>query len=91
MNSKVLLPVLSLFLLSACLVAPNRHGGLSIIPILPAVVELDSGNYYAHGGYHYFYNDDRWYYATSREGARSELPRSHWPTETRHRDRDHQR
>ena len=83
MIRKALLPALSLLLLSACLVAPNQRGGLSIIPILPTVVELDSDNYYAHGGYHYFYTDDRWYYSTSRDGQRSELPRSHWPHETR--------
>jgi hypothetical protein len=88
MNRKALLPLLSLLLLSACLVAPNRGGGLSIIPILPTVVELDADNYYAQGGYHYFYNDDRWYYSTSRDGARSELPRSHWPHETRRRGGD---
>jgi hypothetical protein len=85
MTPKALTPALSLLLLSACMIAPNRDGGLSLIPILPTMVEIDSDNYYAQGGYHYFYNDDRWYYSTSRDGQRSELPRSHWPKETRRR------
>jgi len=91
MNSKVVVPVLSLLLLSACMVAPTRGGGLQIIPILPTIVEVDSDNYYAHGGYHYFYTDDRWYYSSSRNGQRSELPRSHWPKETRRHGWDRQR
>ncbi|MBI1751387.1 MAG: hypothetical protein HY014_17435 [Acidobacteria bacterium] len=83
MNRNAAIPVLSLLLLSACMVAPNRRGGLEIVPILPAIVEVDSDSYYAHGGYHYFYTDDRWYYSDSRNGRRMELPRSHWPKETR--------
>jgi hypothetical protein len=90
MRNKVLVPVFSILLLSACMVAPGRGGGLEVIPILPTVVEIDSDNYYAQGGYHYFYNDDRWYYSSSRDGQRSELPRSHWPRETRRRGEDHQ-
>ena len=89
MSSKAMVPVFSLLLLSACMVAPTRGGGLEIIPILPTVVEVDSDNYYAHGGYHYFYNDDRWYYSSTRNGRRSELPRSHWPKETRRRGGEH--
>lgn len=83
MRSKLLLPVFSILMLSACMVAPRRGGGLEIVPILPAIVEVDSDNYYAHGGYHYFYTGDRWYYSSSRRGERYELPRSHWPKETR--------
>jgi hypothetical protein len=83
MRSKLLLPVFSILMLSACMVAPRRGGGLEIVPILPAIVEVDSDNYYAHGGYHYYYTDDRWYYSSTRGGQRYELPRSHWPRETR--------
>lgn len=91
MNGKALVPVLSILLLSACVVAPNHRGGLDIIPILPTIVEVDSDNYYAHGGYHYFHTNDRWYYASTRGGERRELPRSHWPKETRRRDEGHRR
>lgn len=97
MTRKLIIPVFSLLVLAGCVVAPAPGGGLQVIPILPTLVEVDSDNYYAHGGYHYFYDDDRWYYSSSRNGRRSELPRSHWPKETRRRghdrdrDRDHDR
>jgi len=89
MRSKVMVPVFSLLLLSACMVTTRRDGGLEVIPILPTVVEIDSDNYYAHGGYHYYYDNERWYYSSTRDGRRSELPRSHWPRETRRRGGDH--
>lgn len=85
MRSNVIVPVFSLILLAGCLVAPNREGGLTVIPILPTFVEVDSSDYYHHDGYHYFYTNDRWYYSSSRDGRRSELPRSHWPKETHRR------
>jgi len=85
MNRRAIVPLLSVLLLSACMVVPHRGGGLEVVPILPTVVELDSDGYYAHGGYHYFYADERWYYSDSRNGRRMELPRSHWPRETHFR------
>ncbi|MFZ1377350.1 MAG: hypothetical protein WAS25_12225 [Geothrix sp.] len=91
MNGKVIVPVFSLLLLAGCVVAPAPGGGLQVIPILPTLVEVDYDNHYEHGGYHYFYTDDRWYYSSSRSGRRSELPRSHWPKETRRRDHDRSR
>lgn len=69
--------------LTGCVVS-NRHGGgvgVSVIPILPVTLELD-GDYYASGGYHYYYTDDRWFYSTSMGGPRMNLPRSHWPKNT---------
>ncbi len=48
-------------------------------------------SYYGYNGYHYFYTGDRWYYSSARDGQRSELPRSHWPRETRHRGWDRSR
>lgn len=88
MNSKRMIQVFSVvfstLMLSACLVEPSRHGGLEVVPILPEVVVLDS-DYYAHGGYHYFYSNNCWYYSSRRDGPRMELPRSHWPRETRFR------
>jgi hypothetical protein len=89
MRSKVMVPVISILLLSACMVAPRPGGGLEVVPMLPTIVEVDSDNYYAHDGYHYFYNNDRWYYSSTRNGQRSELPRSHWPKETRRRGEEH--
>ena len=89
MRSKVMVPVISILLLSACMVAPRPGGGLEVVPMLPTIVEDDSDNYYAHDGYHYFYNNDRWYYSSTRNGQRSELPRSHWPKETRRRGEEH--
>ena len=86
MNSRLFALVSSVVLLLACVVAPRPGGGLEVIPILPLVLELGDDNYYEQGGYHYFYSNDRWYYSNSRNGDRRELPRSHWPRETRHRD-----
>jgi len=83
MRNKVILPVLAVLILSACMVAHMPGGGLQIIPILPTIVEVDADNYYYYDGYHYFYDNDRWYYSSSRNGQRSELPRNHWPRETR--------
>jgi hypothetical protein len=91
MKGKVIVLVSSLIILTACVVAPRQGGGLTIIPILPAIVEVDADNYYAYGGYHYFYTNERWYYSDSRNGRRSELPRSHWARETHQRGWDRAR
>jgi hypothetical protein len=88
MKTKLVVLMFSAFMLTACMVTPGPGGGLQVIPILPTVVELDGDGYYAHGGYHYFYDNERWYYSSTRDGARSELPRSHWPKETRRRGFD---
>lgn len=91
MKNKVVVLMSSILMLSACIVVPRQGGGLTLIPILPAIVELDGDSHYVHGGYHYFYADERWYYSNTRNGQRSELPRSHWPRETRRRGWDHSR
>lgn len=91
MTGKVIVPMFSILMLSACLVGPRRGGGLEIVPILPMVVEIDDDNYYAQDGYHYFYTGDRWYYSSSRSGERRELPRSHWPKEVRRHGRGDRR
>ncbi len=85
MNIRTLVWVLPILLLSSCMITARPGGGLELVPILPSVVEIGPDAYYTQGGYHYFYTGDRWFYATSREGARMELPRSHWPRETRRR------
>lgn len=76
-------------LLAACVVAPADrgygYGGVVVAPALPLVVELGSEPYYFHGGYHYYYHNDRWSYSNSRSGPWSDLPRSHYPKEIRRR------
>lgn len=87
--SMVLVAIFASFMLTACLVSPGPGGyGVEIAPPLPAVVEVDVAQpYYYQSGYHYFYQNDRWQYSRSRSGPWTELPRSHWPKEIRHRDR----
>lgn len=91
MNKSLLLTPLAALLLAACVVAPTGHGprvGLSLaVPAMPLIVELGSDPYYQQGGYIYFYDNDRWRYAESRSGPWSDLPRSHYPRETRMRNR----
>jgi hypothetical protein len=91
MNGKLLALASSMALLTACVVAHRPGGGVEVIPILPFVVEIGDDDYYQQDGYHYHYSNDRWYYSNSRDGARRELPRSHWPKETRRRGRGHGR
>jgi hypothetical protein len=91
-NSIFVLPLAAL-LLSACVVSPDGRGpgvGVSVgiaVPALPLIVELGSDSYYVHGGYTYFYDNNRWRYAESRSGPWVDLPRSHYPRETRYRER----
>ncbi len=92
MKSKLVILLSSAFILTSCVVAHRRGGGVEIIPILPAVLELDVDQpYYTQDGYYYYYTNDRWQYSRSRSGPWAELPRSHWPHETRWRGRDHRR
>jgi hypothetical protein len=93
MNKSLIAAPLVALLLSACVVAPPGRGpgvgigiGLSV-PALPLVVELGSDPYYSHGGYTYYYDNDRWRYADSRAGPWVDLPRSLYPRETRFRGR----
>jgi hypothetical protein len=83
----VVAPVTAL-LLAACMVAPADYpSGMVVAPAMPLVVELGAEPYYYHGGYHYYYHDDRWSYSNSRSGPWIDLPRSHYPRETRRKDR----
>ncbi len=87
---------LTALMLTACMITPVGHGrGVVVAPALPLVVELGVEPYYVHGGYHYYYNNDRWGYATSRSVPWADLPRNHYPRETRYRGRadrhDHDR
>jgi hypothetical protein len=67
----------------ACVVAPGPSGPeVAIAPPLPLTVELVDP-YYVYGGFHYYYNNDRWYYSHSRGGPWRDLPREHYPKEVR--------
>ncbi|HYP69134.1 MAG TPA: hypothetical protein VEP67_12905 [Thiobacillaceae bacterium] len=79
---------LAAFLLTACVVAPGRHGSeLVVAPALPVVVELGVEPYYIQGGYYYYYHNDRWSYSNARNGPWMDLPRDRYPREVRFRDR----
>jgi hypothetical protein len=83
---------LAALVLSACVVAPARHGpGMVIAPALPAVVELSVEPYYYQSGYYYFYDNSRWRYSRSRSGPWTDLPRNRYPKETRFKGRDGRR
>ena len=80
-------------LLAACAVVPaDRHGtspgGVVIVPVLPSVVVLDAGPYYFYADFHYFFENERWYYSRSRRGPWTELPWDHYPRETRYRGKN---
>ncbi len=85
MRVKVVVLATSTMVLLGCMVSPRPRSGYDIIPILPVHVELDDDSHYSQDGYHYYYTNDRWYYAETRNGHRKELPRSHWPKETKRR------
>lgn len=95
MNKALIIAPLTALLMSACVVAPadRGRGGVEVgvsVPVLPLVVELGPERYYAYGGYTYYYDNDHWRYARSRNGPWIDLPRSHYPREIRYRrgDRD---
>ena len=88
--SMVFVAVFAAFMLTACLVSPGPGGyGVEVAPALPVVVELDVAQpYYYQSGYYYYYQSNRWQYSRSRSGPWTELPRSPWPKEVRHKERD---
>jgi hypothetical protein len=71
-------------MLSACIVSPDHHSrGVVVAPALPVVVELDVEPYYYQSGYYYYYDNDNWRYSNTKNGPWTNLPRSHYPRETR--------
>jgi hypothetical protein len=90
---RVLLAVLLAgFLLGGCLVAPGLRGsGTPIVPALPSIVVLEEEPYYDHGGYHYHYQNNVWYYSDSRRGPWRELPRDRYPKEVRFKGKERSR
>lgn len=83
--------LLAVSLLTACAVVPAGRGygpdGAMIVPLLPPLVVLDAEPYYYYDGFHYHYNNDRWYYSRSRSGPWADLPRDHYPNEVRYKGR----
>lgn len=87
MNRMPIVAPLAALLVSACVVAPADHGpGMVIAPALPLIVELDVEPYYYQSGYHYYYSNNSWRYSNSRSGPWTDLPRSHYPRETRFKE-----
>jgi hypothetical protein len=78
--------LLTALLLSACILVPADHGpGMVVAPALPAVVELGPEPYYYQRGYYYYYDNNHWRYSQSRSGPWADLPKSHYPKETRYK------
>jgi hypothetical protein len=90
---KILLAVLlGSFLFVGCVVAPAHRGsGVVVVPALPTIVVLEAEPYYYQSGYHYHYQNDRWYFSNARSGPWVELPRDRYPKEVRFKDRGHDR
>ena len=77
--------LLAALLCAACMMTTGPRGvSVAIAPPLPLVVEL-MDPYYVHGGFHYHYNNDRWYYSQSQSGPWIDLPRDRYPKEVRHK------
>jgi hypothetical protein len=80
------LSIFAAFTLTACIVTPGPYGSVTVSP-LPAIVELDADPYYYQSGYYYNYQNNYWRYSKSRSGPWTDLPKSHWPKEVRHKNR----
>lgn len=79
--------IFAAFMCISCVATVGPHGtSVTIVPPLPLIVEL-ADPYYIHGGYHYYYHNDRWYYSQSRSGPWIDLPRDHYPREVRYKGR----
>lgn len=95
MNRMLYVVLLTASLLTACVVVPEHR--VVVAPALPLVVELGVEPYYYYSGYHYYFRNNRWSYATERSGPWAELPRDRYPREVRYKgrgddhDHDHDR
>ncbi len=88
MRKSLIVVPLTALLLTACVVAPADHrSGVVVVPTLPLIVELGVEPYYYHSGYHYYYDNNRWRYSSSRSGPWTDLPQSHYPKEIKFRGR----
>lgn len=68
---------------SGCVVSPGHSRAVVVAPALPVVVELGVEPYYYQSGYYYYYDNNNWRYSNARSGPWTNLPRSHYPRETR--------
>ncbi len=82
--------------LAGCVVAPDPYytpygppSGVVVAPALPEVVVLSDRPYYYYRGYHYLYDDNRWYYTRNQRDRWRVLPHSHWPRDTRYHHPPH--
>lgn len=88
MKKLVLISFFAALALTACLVTPGPPGsGTVMVSPLPPIVVLGEDPYYYQDGNYYFYDNHNWRYSRSRNGPWTDLPRSYWPREIRHRDR----
>jgi len=86
-----LVVILAAFIMvAACVFVPagRRGSGVVVVPPLPAIVILEEEPYYYHSGYYYYYQNDRWFYSNVKSGPWVDLPRGHYPKETRFKGRD---
>lgn len=84
--------LLGMFLFVGCMVGPGHRGsGMIVVPALPSIVVFETEPYYYQGGYHYHYQNDRWYYSNARSGPWSELPGDRYPKEVRYKNRGHEK
>lgn len=92
MRKRVLVGLVAAWMLGGCLVVPGPRGEpVLVVPPLPPIVELDMEPLYFHGGFFYYFHDDRWSYGRSRSGPWADLPRDHYPRETRWKGRGRDR
>lgn len=85
--------VMVFLLMAGTVAAMGRRGSVSVTvmpPVLPSIVVLEDDPYYVQGGFYYHYNNDRWFYAQSKSGPWTDLPRGHYPKEVRHKGSDRQ-
>ena len=91
MKKLLLTLIFAAFMCVSCAATVGPHGAsIAIGPPLPHTVELVDP-YYAYGGYHYYYNNDRWYYSQSRGGPWIDLPRDRYPSEVRFKGNRYER
>lgn len=83
----IVVPLMAL-VLTGCIATPVNHGSAVVVaPALPVTVQLGFEPYYVQGGYFYHYDNSNWRYSRSRSGPWTDLPRSHYPRETRYQGR----
>jgi hypothetical protein len=77
---------------AGCLLTAGPRGTeVEVAPPMPEAVELGDDPYFSQGGYYYYYQGDRWSYASRRDGPWIELPRERYPREVTFHGQIHQR